>query len=244
MSLDLKMIKTSTLFLCTSLFSSMAFAENHYIPLLYNLSTMFDFNPVKGAVKSLDTDVEENGKITYKISIRLDKNGCVDSLNLDNVSSGHETILKYTNGSLIGHRDGKPFSIQLDEKCHILSKNENGDELRYTLYPNGLIKDTYFLGKKISEHFYDEDDNLTRSEFYSSESVMSKNDISYVDKKRKPLDYKLINSSVFSAGYTATSSCHYNEMLVPEICNATLQNAGNPAPKPVSMTAHTKVEFY
>jgi hypothetical protein len=55
-----------------------------------------------------------------------------------------------------------------------LSKNENGDELRYTLYPNGLIKDTYFLGKKISEHFYDEDDNLTRSEFYSSESVMSK----------------------------------------------------------------------
>ncbi|HCR0804945.1 TPA: YnfC family lipoprotein, partial [Enterobacter roggenkampii] len=106
------MIKTSTLFLCTFLFSSMAFAENHYIPLLYNLSTMFDFNPVKGAVKSLDTDVEENGKITYKISIRLNKNGCVDSLNLDNVSSGHETILKYTNGSLIGHRDGKSFSIQ------------------------------------------------------------------------------------------------------------------------------------
>jgi hypothetical protein len=67
------MIKTSTLFLCTFLFSSMAFAENHYIPLLYNLSTMFDFNPVKGAVKSLDTDVEENGKITYKISIRLNK---------------------------------------------------------------------------------------------------------------------------------------------------------------------------
>ena len=74
--------------------------------------------------------------------------------------------------------------------------------------------------------------------------VMSKNEISYVDKKRKPLDYKLINSSVFSEGYTATSSCNYNEMLVPEICNATVQNAGNPAPKPVSMTAHTKVEFY
>lgn len=101
MSLDLKMIKTSTLFLCTSLFSSMAFAENHYIPLLYNLSTMFDFNPVKGAVKSLDTDVEENGKITYKISIRLNKNGCVDSLNLDNVSSGHETILKYKMEALL-----------------------------------------------------------------------------------------------------------------------------------------------
>ncbi|WP_263316215.1 YnfC family lipoprotein, partial [Enterobacter roggenkampii] len=65
----------------------MAFAENHYIPLLYNLSTMFDFNPVKGTVKSLDTDVQENGKITYKISIRLNKNGCVDSLNLGNDSN-------------------------------------------------------------------------------------------------------------------------------------------------------------
>ncbi|MDA8479816.1 YnfC family lipoprotein, partial [Citrobacter sp. Awk 4] len=111
MSLDLKMKKISTLFLCTSLFSSMALAESHYMPLLYNLSTMFDFNPVKGAVKSLDTDVEENGKVTYKIAIRLDKNGCVESLDLDNISSGHETVLKNSNGSLIGQIDGKPFSI-------------------------------------------------------------------------------------------------------------------------------------
>ncbi len=65
------MKKISTLFLCTSLFSGMALADKHYIPLLYNLSTIFDFNPVKGAVKSLDTNVEENGKVTYKISIRL-----------------------------------------------------------------------------------------------------------------------------------------------------------------------------
>ena len=171
----------------------MALADNHYIPLLYNLSTMFDFNPVKGAVKSLDTDVEENGKVTYKIAIRLAKNGCVESLDLDNVSSGHETNLKNSNGSLVGQRDGKPFSIQLDEKCNILTQNENGDELRYSLYSNGLIKDTYYLGKKISEHFYDDNSNLIRSEFYGSGKALSKNEISYVDKDRKPLDYKHIS---------------------------------------------------
>lgn len=238
------MKKISTLFLSTSLFSGMALADNHYIPLLYNLSTMFDFNPVKGAVKSLDTDVEENGKVTYKIAIRLAKNGCVESLELDNVSSGHETNLKNSNGSLVGQRDGKPFSIQLDEKCNILSKNENGDELRYSLYSNGLIKDTYYLGKKISEHFYDDNSNLIRSEFYGSGKVLSKNEISYVDKDRKPLDYKIINTSVYSDGYTATNTCHYSEKLVPEICKVTMQSAGNPVPKPVLMTANTKVEFY
>lgn len=238
------MKKISTLFLCASLFSSTVLAENHYIPLLYNLSTMFDFNPVKGTVKSLDTDVEKNGKLTYKIAISLDKNGCVNSLNLDNISSGHKTALKNSHGSLIGQRDGKPFSIQLNDKCDIVSKNENGDELRYTLYPNGLIKDTYYLGEKISEHFYDEDNNLTRSEFYGSGTIMSKNEITYIDKNRKPLDYKIINSSVYAKGYIATNSCHYNEMLVPEICNVTVQSEGTPVPKPVLMTAQTKVEFY
>lgn len=238
------MKKISTLFLCISLFSSMALAENHYIPILYNLSTIFDFNPVKGAVKSLDTDVEENGRFTYKLAIRLDKNGCVDNLNIDNISSGHKTVLKNSNGSLIGQREGKPFSIQLDEKCNILSKNDNGDELLFTHYSNGLIKDTFFLGEQISKHFYDDNQNLTRSEFYSSGKVMSKNEISYTDGNGKPLDYKIINSSSYSEGYTATSSCRYNEMLVPEVCKVTVQSAGNPVRKPVLMTAHTKVEFY
>lgn len=238
------MKKIHSLLFCASLFSGTVLADNHYIPLLYNLSTIFDFNPVKGAVKSIDTYVQENGVVKNKIALKLNKQGCIESLELNDVSSGSKTFLKFKNGNLVGEKHGKPISFVLSNKCDLLSTNENGDELTYTLNSNGMIKDTYFLGQKIAEHFYDGDSNLIRSEFYGSGKVMFKSEITYVDKIKKPLDYKLLNTAVYKEGYIATSSCDYSVELVPEVCKITIQRAGNPVPNPVVMTAHTKAEFY
>ena len=138
-------------------------------------------NATRKVIVVLQKGEENSIKVKLAFSNDINLTGYEDKINkkleeLERVISP-KTFSDYTL-ELLAETGDVLTSIQLDEKSHILSKNENGDELRYTLYPNGLIKDTYFLGKKISEHFYDEDDNLTRSEFYSSESVMSKNEIS------------------------------------------------------------------
>lgn len=238
------MKKLYVLLLSTVLISGMSHAENGYIPVLYNLSTMFDFNPVKGPVKSLSTIVESNGKVTYKVLLKLNKKGCIESLSLDNISNGFKTELNNDGVNLVGKRGENPYFVGLTEDCNILSQNDNGEKNTFSLTVSGMIKDTYYLGQKIATHFYDDNDNLIRSEFYGSDKILSSNEVIYLDKNTKPLDYKIINESSYAQGYTATTTCKYNAKLVPELCNLIIQNAGNPLPKPTVITAHTSVEFY
>lgn len=238
------MNKSYALLLSAIFVSGMVHAETRYIPIVYNLSTIFDFNPVNGPVKSLNTIVENDGKVSYEISLKLNEKGCVESLSLNSISNGYKTELKNDGVNLVGKRGENPYSIGLTKDCNLLSQNDNGDENTYTLTDDGMIKDTYYLGQKIAEHFYDKDSNLIRSEFYASGNILSKNEITYSDKNKKPLDYKIINESSYAQGYTATTTCKYNAKLVPELCDLTIQKAGDPQPKPTVMTVHTSVEFY
>jgi len=235
----LKAVLLSALFV-----SGITYADDTYIPLVYNLSTIFDFNPVKGPVKTLQSVLESNDKVSYKINLKLNENGCIDSLRLDNISGGYSTVLKRVGASLVGHKNNTPYSIGLTKDCNILTQNDNGDENTFSLTSDGMIKDTYYLGQKIAEHFYDKNSNLILSEFYASANVLSKNEITYTDANKKPLDYKIQNISGYSEGYIATSTCEYTSKFVPELCRLIIQKAGNPLPNPVVMTAHTAVEFY
>jgi Uncharacterised protein family (UPF0257). len=235
----LELVLLSTLFI-----SGIGHANDTYIPLLYNLSTIFDFNPVKGPVKTLQTIVENDGKITYKINLKLNKNGCVDSLVLDNISGGYNTELKRDGTVLSGKRNNTPYFIGLTKECNILTQNDNGNVNAYSLTSDGFIKDTYYSGHKIAEHFYDKNSNMVLSEFYASGKLLSKNEIMFLNFNDKPLDYQILNTSTYSEGYTATSTCEYNAKLVPEVCQLIIQKTGEPLPKPVVMTAHTTVEFY
>lgn len=116
--------------------------------------------------------------------------------------------------------------------------------MEYTLNSNGMIKNTLYLGRKISEHFYDEESNLVRAVFLFEEKVLSKNEVTYADSHERPLDYKITNFASNSGGFIATNSCKYSEHLVPELCQLTVQNTDSPPPRPIKMTVSTKVEFY
>ena len=46
--------------------------RQRYSPLLFNLSMLFDFNPVRGDVKSMHTTVKDNtGTVTNKVALKL-----------------------------------------------------------------------------------------------------------------------------------------------------------------------------
>jgi hypothetical protein len=225
-------------------FSGLANANNDYIPILYNLSTIFDFNPVKGPIKSLNEHVVVNGEKTQDINLEFDNDFCVESLTINRPVEDYSLHLKLKGGALEGQKNGKPFSIELSKNCNLYSVNESGDKKVYTLNANGMIKDTLYLGHKISEHFYDEESNLVRAVFLFEGKILSKNEVTYADSHDRPLDYIIKNSAINSSGFIATNSCKYSEQLVPELCQLTVQNTDSPPPGPIKMTVSTKVEFY
>ncbi|MGJ0479567.1 YnfC family lipoprotein [Pantoea agglomerans] len=225
-------------------FSGIANANNNYLPILYNLSTIFDFNPVKGPVRSLDEHVVANEKKTQEINLKFNNNFCVESLTINRPADNYSLKLNLKSGILAGQKNGKPFSIELSKDCNLYSKSENGNKTEYTLNANGMIKDAFYSGHKISEHFYDEESNLVRTVFLFEEKVVSKNEVTYADLHERPLDYKITNFSSNSGGFIATNSCKYSEQLVPELCQLTVQNTESPPSGSIKMTVSTKVEFY
>lgn len=132
----------------------------------------------------------------------------------------------------------------MSKDCNLHIVNEDGDKMEYTLNSNGMIKDTFYLGSKISEHFYDKESNLVRSEFLYDDKVLSKNEVTYADSHERPLDYKITNLSSNSGGFIATNSCKYSEQLVPELCHLMVKKTDSPPSRPTKMTVRTKVEFY
>lgn len=225
-------------------FSGIANANDNYIPILYNLSTIFDFNPVKGPIKSLDEHVVANGKEIQEIKLEFDNGFCVENLTINRPTEGYSLQLKLNGGILEGQKNGKPFFIELSKDCNLHTVNENGDKMEYTLNSNGMIKDTFYLGGKIAEHFYDKESNLIRSVFLSKDKILSKNEVTYTDSHERPLDYRITNFSGNSGGFIATNSCKYSEQLVPTLCQLTVQKTDSPPPRPTKMTVSTKVEFY
>jgi len=237
--------KVLPVLLITCVFSSFAQAKDSYIPVLYNLSTIFDFNPVKGDVKTLDSVVNNlDGKEIYRIHIELNNKGCVDLLDLNNVGGGYAVLLKRHGDVLSGTKNDGKLSFQLDKACNLVSRNDNGEVSKYTVDPNGRIKSIEFLGQKISEHFYDDNSNLARVEFYASGMIASKNDVSYIDAVKKPLDYEIVNTSNYSRGFKAKSHCNYSEKLIPIQCELSIQQSSHPEAPPTILNAHTSVEFF
>ena len=220
-------------------------AEEFYIPVIYNLSTLYDFNPVKGNIKDLySVGHKENGEETYRIKISATKDRCINSIELNNRDANMTISLTRDGRHLKGTKNGLPYLLQLDEHCNIVSSNDNGHMITYTTYPNGLLKSVIFLDQKISTHFYDEGFNLIKTEFYMSNMIASRNIVRYTQPTEKPLDYELINISSFSTNIKANSTCEYSEKLVPTLCNLSIQKYENPLPPLVKMRVQTNVDFY
>ena len=231
--------------LCLALTVSPAEAKQAYNPLIFNLSTLFDFNPVKGHIKSLHAETQDgNGRRFYRLDMAVARDGCVNALKLEDRSQGFSLAVNREGNELTGRYNNQPVVFTLNERCNLVSR-KNGDELtEYQLYPNGRIKDVIFQGEKKAEHFYDRDWNLIKVEFYLSGKVSSSNQIYYPDTLRRPVDFTLVNRKVLSAGYTAASRCDYDPRLVPLTCHIEIKPGGDGKKEPERFTAITQVSFY
>lgn len=236
------MTKTFTFMLALAFSSGCVAAQ--YNPVIFNLSTLLDFNPVKGPVKSLQTTVDNSdGNQVYRMAMTLEPNGCIQSLDVEDMSQKFTLHVVKKADALSGEYSGQPVTFTLDKKCNIAAKKVGEDVTHYTHYPNGMIKDIVYKGMTLASHFYDKQNNLIKVEFYMSGKVASANTIVYRDSEHRPVDYALKNQSVYAAGYTASSQCEYAQNSVPTLCHIAIIPEGNEQ-RPNRLISHTQAEFY
>lgn len=104
-----KMNKMLAALVGTLLSSGIANANDNYIPILYNLSTIFDFNPVKGPIRSLEEHVVANGKETQEIKLEFNNDFCVKNLTINRPTENYSLQLKLKGGVLEGKKMGSHF---------------------------------------------------------------------------------------------------------------------------------------
>ncbi|CAH6662304.1 YnfC family lipoprotein [Pseudocitrobacter vendiensis] len=225
--------------------SSPVLANDSYIPVLYNLSLLYGFVPIRGDVKELNVSIEdEKGRQIYELDATLSQSGCLDSLQFNDKRKRSELILRRDGRTLKGIKDWSIITISLDEKCNIVSKTENGGLEQYEIADNGLLMSTRFMGNKVSEYLYDERGNVNMTKFYSSRGVTASNVVMYSDPQHKPLDYTLINSSRYSENYATNSVCQYDERGTPGKCDLTITWEDKPGKKPLRLKVYTQATFY
>ncbi|ATF92684.1 lipoprotein [Cedecea neteri] len=218
-------LKRAILLAVPLLFCSFSYAQAARNPVIANLATMFDFNAPAGNVREMYTVMKHpSGQINYENRLKVDRAGCVTSLDIRDSTQKMVLQLHREGNVLTGTQNGKPLSLKLDEKCLVKKRKDELGEVKYAYWPSGLLKDIFFMpgGQRIAHHEYDANGLPRQVDFYMSDKVASQTKVSYEDAEKRPFDYKLVTETMGVAFLTAESHCRYDEQLTPVACDMTL----------------------
>ncbi|EKM0533117.1 YnfC family lipoprotein [Cronobacter turicensis] len=209
----------NVLALTTGLLACNALAAEKYIPSLYNFSVMYDFNPVRGHVKTLTTTVRSETE-NFSITLTLSPQGCIEQFERSGDGAYGNISLKRQGNNLTGTFDNSPVSYVFDNQCNLVSMTDKYGLKTFKLNNAGLIEQTMANGEKFSAYRYIAGDSFAGSEYYLNDKVATYSDVTYSDINNKPLDFKM--KTVFGQEYTVygESTCLYDDRKVPRECTA------------------------
>ncbi len=170
-----------------------------YNPIILNLATMYDFDAVRGNVKSIHSVIKKNnGEVTYESELALDKSGCIDSFYVKNLTIGYSMTMRKATEGLLGTEvsdmgNTSDTVLKLNSTCQIISKTDKLGALSYTYDKNGLLDKAINskTGDVISSHKSNSTGLPIKVEAYLSGEIYFKNILEYQNEKTKPFDYLL-----------------------------------------------------
>lgn len=201
-------------------------AATSYIPALYNFSVMYDFNPVRGPVKTLTATVKSEAE-NYTIKVALSPEGCIDEFTRSDVNQYGNAALTRQGNTLAGTLNNSPVKYVFDEQCNIVSMTDQYGTKTFQTNRAGLIEQTTANGQKLSVYRYTDGDSFAGSQYYLNDKVISYSDVTYSDVKNKPLDFKM--TTTFGEEYTLNgdSACVYDARKVPVECTIVTKKIHN-----------------
>lgn len=197
-----------------------------YNPIVLNLATMYDFDAVRGNVKSIHSVIKNNkDEVTYESELALDKSGCIDSFYVKNFTIGYSMTMRKATEGLLGTEvsdmgNTSDIVLKLNNTCQIISKTDKFGALSYTYDKNGLVDKAINskTGDVISSHKYNSTGLPIKVEAYLSGEIYFENTLEYQNEKTKPFDYLLriaLKDKIFRV---VKNLCQYDKNLNPTEC--------------------------
>ncbi|ELY4518625.1 YnfC family lipoprotein [Cronobacter muytjensii] len=201
-------------------------AAESYIPALYNFSVMYDFNPVRGPVKTLSADVHSETD-NYTVKVALSPQGCIETFSRTDSNEYGNAVLARQGNTLAGSLNNSPVKYVFDEKCNIVSMTDNYGMKTFQTNSAGLIERTMANGQPLSVYHYTDSGSFAGSQYFLNGKVASYSEVAYRDEKNKPLDFSM--TTVFGEEYTLVGdgACIYDARKVPVECTITTKKIHN-----------------
>lgn len=222
---------TSYITVCSLSFQAIASSEQKYSPVVFNMAHMYDFNPVKGKVKEINSVIyNEDGSINYASNLKIAKDGCIESFSLmrtkdEYINSEHnELSVKRNKNKLIGHDSNGLVEMEIGKNCLILSKKDSDGKLLYQYDKNGFINSSWIAKPKtkLSEFHYDKNQRLYAISYYNDNKLFSETAVEYDSDPAKPYDLVLEVKVLNQSALIADSQCEYNQQGVISTCQFVL----------------------
>lgn len=238
---------------CFTSFETLAFQEQQYNPVVFNMAQLYDFNPVRGNVKELvGTVYNEDKTINYKSVLKIGPDGCVESFWLDQkkdeyLSGVHNYLsIKRVKNKLIGVDANGPVEIAIGKDCNIISRKDTNGKLVYLHNKEGFIIGSVLADtkEKFGENNYNEHKLPTEIKYYKDNSVISETLITYDKDFTKPFDLTMDIRALGQTILLVDSKCDYDKRNIAYQCNFTLTLDSNGKTVKLAKTSKTEVKFY
>ncbi|MEX0423540.1 YnfC family lipoprotein [Providencia rettgeri] len=219
-------------------FASLAFQEQQYNPVVFNMAQLYDFNPVKGAVKQVKTVVYNDDKtINYESMLKIGHDGCVDSFTFDQkkdeyLNGAHNYLfVKRIKNKLVGRDVSGPVEMLIGDNCQIVSKKDSNGELIYQYNQDGIITGSLLAEskKQYSKNDYNEFKLPTTIQYFKDDTLISETVLTYGKDMSKPFDHTMDIRALGQTILLVNSKCDYNAKNIAYKCDfiLTLNSNGN-----------------
>ncbi len=234
-------------------FGALAFQEQQYNPVVFNMAQLYDFNPVRGNIKELNTTVYNDDKtINYESQLKIGRDGCVESFRLnqkkDEYLSGVHNYLSIerVKNKLIGMDANGPVEIVIGKDCKIISRKDTNGELIYQYNKGGFISGSVLAEtqERFGENNYNEHQLPTEIKYYKGNSVISETLITYGKDFTKAFDHTMDIRALGQTILLIDSKCDYDKRNIAYQCNFILTLNSNGKTVKLAKSSKTESKFY
>ncbi|MEQ5725400.1 MULTISPECIES: YnfC family lipoprotein [unclassified Providencia] len=234
-------------------FASLAFQEQQYNPVVFNLAQLYDFNPVRGAVKQIKSVVyNEDKSINYESMLKIGHDGCVESFSFDQkkdeyLNGAHNYLfVKRVKNKLIGRDVSGPVEMVIGDNCQIMSKKDSNGELIYQYNQDGIIAGSLLADtkKQYSKNDYNEFKLPTTIKYFKDNAIISETIVTYGKDMSKPFDHMMDIRALGQTILLVNSKCDYNAKNIAYKCDFILSLNSNGNEIKLLKNSTTEVDFY
>ncbi|WP_156566859.1 YnfC family lipoprotein [Metakosakonia massiliensis] len=211
-----------------------------FTPEMASFSNEFDFDPLRGPVKVFSqTLLDEEGKVSKRVSGALSKEGCFDSLDLHDVENNTGVSL-VLNANYYIDADTQEKRLRLQGKCQLAEYPSAG--LTWETDDRGFVTAARGKDVEVTYRYDDEGYPLGKSTTSKDARLFISSTPSTV--KGKKMDYTAVSTLNDKPLGKVKQSCDYDKHANPVACELRIVDESVSPAVERKYTIKNTIEYY